>query len=63
MTNKELLYIEDAFEHEKSTIDILISILDSISDEEVCSFIEDEITKHKNIKKSFKKLLESEVNE
>ena len=63
MTEKELLYLEDAYEHECITLDTLNTMMDNTTNDEILSFIEDEINKHKLIKKSVIRLMESEANE
>ena len=57
MTQKELLYMEDAINHEIATILILESTVNMIEDEELIKFINSEIKKHTNLKdKLYKKL-------
>ena len=57
MTQKELLYMEDAINHEIATIHILESTVNMVEDEELIKFINSEIKKHANLKdKLYKKL-------
>ena len=49
MTEKELLYMEDAYEHEKSIISILNDMVEKLSDNNLVSFINEQITNHENI--------------
>ena len=51
MTEKELLYYEDAVGHEKNTIDICRFIIDAITDDELANFMEKQMKKHEEIKK------------
>ena len=62
MTQKELLYVEDAIGHEKSIISICENSLKNLTDEELISFIENEITKHNETKERLLNLLEVKVN-
>lgn len=62
MTQKELLYVEDAIGHEKSIISICENSINNITDEELISFIEQEITKHNETKERLLNLLEVKAN-
>ena len=62
MTQKELLYVEDAIEHEKSIIKICNELIKMLEDEELITFLEDEITKHTNTKEKLTNLLEVKAN-
>ena len=50
MTQKELLYVEDAIGHETSIIEILNESLELLDDEKLITFIEEEIEKHNDLK-------------
>lgn len=63
MTQKELLYVEDAIGHEKCILSNLYDIKNCLSDEDLKDFIEKEIKKHKKIKDDFYKLLKEKANE
>lgn len=63
MTQKELLYLEDAIGHEKSIISIIQANIDSIEDENLISFMENEIKVHNTIQEKLMNLLEGEANE
>ena len=63
MTQKELLYVEDAISHECNILKICEITVDSITDEDLVSFFEKEYKKHKNMYEKLTKLLEDEVNE
>ena len=63
MTEKELLYLEDAINHETNTIDICTFIKDSLEDDELSSFIAKEIKKHESIKEKLLNVMEELANE
>lgn len=63
MTQKELLYVEDAVKHETSIIKILNESLEFLEDDKLITFIEEEINKHKDLKQGLLNLLEDETNE
>ena len=63
MTEKELLYMEDAYEHEKSIISILNDMVEKLSDNNLVSFINEQITNHENIKESLMNVLKENANE
>ena len=63
MTQKELLYVEDAIEHEKNTIDICNFIICNLDDEELSSFMEKQLKKHESIKAKLISKLEECTNE
>ena len=63
MTQKELLYIEDAIGHEENIVKICTNSLNSLQDESIIKFIEGEIDKHNKAIKKLTKLLEECSNE
>ena len=63
MTQKELLYIEDAYNHEKNIIEICNDISNRLDDPKLVNFIDDEIKKHETMKNKIYKLIESKTNE
>lgn len=63
MTQKELLYLEDATGHETSIISILEEKLEYAKDENIVSFLNEEIQKHNTIKEKLLNLLEEKSNE
>ncbi|MBQ3474939.1 MAG: hypothetical protein IJH20_02075 [Bacilli bacterium] len=63
MTQKELLYVEDAIGHEQSVICILENILNNLEDSSLASFMSKQINKHDSIKEKMLKLLEDKSNE
>lgn len=58
MTQKELLYMEDAINHEKSIISILNESIKNLDNEDFISYMEDEIENHETIKNNLMNLLE-----
>ena len=62
MTQKELLYIEDAIGHEQNIIKICNESLKNIQDQNLISFIEKEITIHSTLKENLINKLEEKAN-
>lgn len=63
MTQKELLYLEDATMHEGNIISICEATIDNLEDEKLISFFEKEIKKHNIMKRKLINLMEDNVNE
>ena len=63
MTQKELSYLEDAIGHEDNIIKICKQMTSSMEDEELISFIEDEIETHLTMKEKLINILEDNSNE
>ena len=63
MTQKELLYYEDAVGHESNVISILNDSSEKVESEELKEFLENEIEVHTTIKENLINLLEEKVNE
>ena len=63
MTQKELLYVEDAVEHEKNTIDICNYIIETVDDNDLADFMKKELKKHESIKEKLIAKLEECSNE
>ena len=63
MTQKELLYLEDAYKHEENIICILKNMVDLLETEDLVSFFESEIKKHKSIKNKLINLLGGDYSE
>ena len=55
MTQKELLYVEDAVCHESSIIKILEDTKNKLEDESLKEFIENDITIHQDMKEELMK--------
>ncbi len=62
MTQKELLYLEDAIGHEDTIIKICEDALNTLDDEELTSFMENEINNHNEIKSRLINLLKEKAN-
>ena len=62
MTQKELLYVEDAVEHEKSIIKICNDLLTKLDNPNLSSFIEEEINIHEDMKNKLISLLKEKAN-
>ena len=63
MTQKELLYVEDAIGHEQSIIKICNAAINSLKDDNLVSFMKKEVRKHTNMQELLLKLLEDKINE
>ena len=63
MTEKELLYVEDAINHEKNMVDILNDKIDKLENNQLVDYINQEIKDHKKQQKELEKLLEDCANE
>ena len=63
MTQKELLYVEDAIGHEGSIISILEESLKNISDENLVLFLEEKLNKYNSMKEKLINILEEKTNE
>jgi len=63
MTQKELLYLEDAICHEHIMINICNDIVNELEDEDLITFIENEVSIHENNKNNLMSLLEDCTNE
>lgn len=63
MTQKELLYMEDAISHEGNIIKICNDMVNTLEDEEIVSFIESQIQVHTNLKDNLLNVLEEKSNE
>ena len=63
MTQKELSYTEDAVGHENSIISILEDSVKNLEDEDLISFMNEELQKHEQTKQRLINLLEEKTNE
>ena len=62
MTQKELLYLEDAIGHEDTIIKVCEDALETLDDENLISFIQNEINNHNEIKSRLLNILEEKAN-
>ena len=63
MTQKELLYLKDAYEHEDIIIRLCDEIINSLENEDLVSFMEKEVKKHNSMKEKIMSLMEETANE
>ena len=63
MTQKELLYLEDAIGHEKNIISILEESINYLEDEKLISFMEKELQRHSDTKDNLLNTLKEKANE
>ena len=63
MTQKELLYVEDAIGHEQNIISICEDTINNMQDKDLISFIKSEVKKHETMKEKLISLLEDKSNE
>ena len=63
MTQKELLYVEDAIMHEKNVIAYLDYLVNTLEDDNLITFINEQTKKHEDIKKKLTKELEVTSND
>lgn len=62
MTQKELLYVEDAICHEQIIVKVLEDTINQLEDEDLVAYIVKEKKTHENMEKKLKKLLEEVKN-
>ena len=62
MTQKELLYVEDAIGHEKNMIAICQETIRCLEDKKLKSFLEKEVEKHEKMQKKLIKMMEDKAN-
>lgn len=63
MTQKELLYVEDAIGHEDSIIKIVNDTISCISDKKLCLFLKKEVKKHQKLKEKLLTILKEKSHE
>lgn len=63
MTQKELLYVEDAIGHEKNIISICENMIEEMEEEELIDFLNSELEIHRKTEKNLLDMLEVKVNE
>lgn len=57
MTQKELNYIEDIYNHELLMMEIISKSMEEVSNEDYCSLLEDQLSNHESLNKKIIKLL------
>ena len=63
MTQKELLYVEDAICHESSIISILTDSINNLENDELKDFLEEKLNEHIAFKVELINMLEEKSNE
>ncbi len=63
MTQKELLYVEDAIGHEDAIIQIVTESINNMENEELKDFLEEKLNEHIAFKVELMNLLEDYANE
>ena len=63
MTQKELMYLEDAVGHETNIISIIEESINYLNDDNLISFMKNELRKHKNTKEKIMYILEDKSHE
>lgn len=63
MTQKELLYVEDAISHESIIISICEEAINNLNDDNLISFIQKDINRHTEIKNNLMNLLRGQCHE
>ena len=63
MTQKELLYLEDAVGHEQNIISIIEEELQKLEDDNLITFMQEQLDKHTSTKENLINLLEENINE
>ena len=62
MTQKELLYFEDAIGHEGNIIKLVSNMINNLENEELKSFMQSELLKHENLKENLINMLGEKSN-
>lgn len=60
MSQKELLYVEDVYNHELLIMNIIADLIEQIDDEKYISLLENHLKKHESLNKKILRLLEEE---
>ena len=63
MTQKELLYVEDAIGHEDNIIKIVTDTINQLSNDDLKDFLEEKLNEHIAFKVELMNLLEDYANE
>ena len=63
MTQKELLYMEDAIGHETNLIAICNFTIESLEDKTLITFMKDQLKKHETLKQKLMTIMEDTKNE
>ena len=60
MSQKELMYVEDIYNHELLIIEMINEVLTQIDDEKFVSLFEEHLKKHESLNKKLLKMVEEE---
>ena len=63
MTQKELLYLEDAVGHETTIISVIEDSINNLDDENLSSFMQEQLDIHTSMKEDLMNLLKEKTNE
>lgn len=63
MTQKELLYVQDAVKHEKNIIDVCNYMIETLEDEDLVTFINKECKKHVSMLEKLESMIKEKANE
>ena len=63
MTQKELLYLEDAIGHEKNIITIIEDTINRLDDDNLVTFMQEQLNDHTNMQEKLMNFLEEKANE
>ncbi len=63
MTEKELLYMEDAINHEFNLIELCNITIENLQDKNLQSFMKSELKKHVSLKEKLMNVMEDLANE
>ena len=62
MTQKELLYLEDAIGHERNVISILQDTIERLKDKNLITFLDNELNIHMSTKENLMNKLKEKAN-
>ena len=62
MSQKELNYLEDIYNHGLLMIEIITKSMEEVSSEEYCCLLEEQLSNHEDLNKKIIKLLEATNN-
>ena len=59
MSQKELNYLEDIYNHELLMMELISKSMEEVSNEDYCSLLEDQLSNYESLNKKIMKLLEA----
>lgn len=63
MTQKELLYVEDAINHESNIINIVADIINNLQEKDLKDFMKEKLSEHVAFKSELLSVLEAYIDE